>query len=296
MVTPRTVVDPPLQGRRPLGLLDHVDFRETGDRRWLAGVQYMADCSGAETIALDVCGPSVTGGFADTGSRSMRGATAFTVYSEFTCSPVDFYDRANELAEAALRRNEGWQVENAFWTGTVTDNWAGQTATVYPHLAEDTQVTEESGGQTIVLQTAATVVVTGTGLDPRSGLGILESALGDCYGGVGMIHVPQKIVTHLHGQGLLIAVGDRWRTANGNWVVSGAGYQGTSPAGAAAGLESAWMYATSPVWGYRSDITVFPPRTNLDRSVNTVTARAARSYLLTWDCCHLAVQVDAATS
>lgn len=293
MVTPRALVDPPQPGRRPFGLLDYVDWRPSADGRWKAGIDYQADCSGAETIALEVCGPSVTGGFVDTDNRFMRGATPFTVYAEFTCSPVDFYQRANELAEAALRRNEGWHVENAFWTGTITDNWAGQATTVYPHLAEDTQVLDG----TIVLQTAATTVVTGAGVDPRTGLGLLESALGDCYGGVGFIHVPQKIMPHLQGWGLLIEDDRRWRTANGNWVVPGAGYPGTSPAGAApAALEGGWMYATSPVWGYRSDVSVFPPETNLDRSVDTVTARAARTFVLTWDCCHLAVQVDPATS
>jgi len=296
MVMPRALVDPPRPERRPTGLLDYVDWQPDNGGRWLAGVEYLADCSGAETIALDVCGPSatggVTGGFQETESRSMRGATSFHVYSQFSCAPVDFYSKANQLAEDALTRSEGWQVENAFWTGAITDDYAGNPAVVYPHLAEDAAVV--SGN--VTLQTAATVVVTGSGLDPKTALGILESALGDCYGGVGWIHVPQKIMTHLHGDGLLIRDGVRWRTANGNWVVPGAGYQGTSPAGAAPALETAWLYATSPVWGYRGDVTVFPPSSNLNRSVDTVTARAARPYLLTWDCCHLAVQVDASTS
>jgi len=260
----------------------------------------MANCSGAETIALDVCGPSatggVTGGYLETESRFMRGAQQFQVYAKFTCSPIDFYPggKSNQLAEDALRLNEGWQVENVFWTGAVTDDYAGNPTVVYPHLAAAAPVADG----TVTLQTATTVVVTGTGLDPRTGLGILESALGDCYGGVGFIHVPQKLMPHLHAAGLLIAEGVRWRTANGNWVVPGAGYPGTSPAGAAptAALEGGWMYATSPVWGYRGDIETFPMPSTLDRSVDTVTARATRPYLLTWDCCLLALQVDAATT
>lgn len=300
MAPPRVVVDPPRPATRPIGLLDYVDWQPNdGPNRWAGnGVEWMAECSGGATIALDPCiwavtGTSGTNAYSETESRRMRGATPFTVYSSFSCSPVDFYSRANQLAEDALRRDEGWQAEYTFWTGN-TVNSSGVAATVYPHLAAAVPVLDG----TVLLQPAATTAVTGTGLDPRTGLGILEEALATCYGGKGLIHVPLRVFTHLHGNGLLVRDGDRWRTAVGNWVVPGGGYPGTSPAGAAPAnsLEGGWMYATSPIWGYRSDITVFDPPSNLNRSIDTVTARAARNYLLAWDCCLLALQVDAATT
>ena len=53
-----------------------------------------------------------------------------------------------------------------------------------------------------------------------------------------------------------------------------------------------WIYATPPVFGYRSDVRTFERETTLDRSVNTVKAVAERNYLLGYDCCLVAVPVS----
>src|SRR5690606_33000359 len=99
----------------------------------------------------------------DNTDQTFRGATPFTVYAEFDCSPVGLGD-AQTVAAEALARVEAQQVEAAFRTGT-----AGGVTVTFPHLAADAEVLDT---QDIVLQTAATPVVTGA--DVAHALGELE--------------------------------------------------------------------------------------------------------------------------
>jgi hypothetical protein len=228
---------------------------------------------------------------ASNASLGLRGSTPFTVFTEVDCSPVGWWDRAAENAEIALTQVEAYVVEQVFWTGTV----AGITNAQYPHLAANAIVLEASlstGGPT-TLQTAATVV-TGSVLDMVEGLGLLEQQLADCYkGGAGVIHVTQAVLDSLATNGLIVKDGAVYRTWNGNLVVPGGGYRGTSPAGATATAGTSWMYATGPVFGWRSDISILgEPGQRLDRNVNTLKTIVERTYTLGFDCCHLAVQVS----
>ncbi len=290
MPRPRLNVVAPTFTPLPYGLLSAlVDItRNPRDRHWQAGVQWESICAGGSTT-FDEC-------FAVTGSAGLdvgppgervattdyeqRGATPFTVYSELDCSTPGFWDRADADVLNAFTQSEQWQVERALWTGLA----AGQPV-VYPHLAEDAVVTDG----TVTLQTAATVVVTGT-FDVVEAFGRLQAALSDCYDGVGVIHVPRVLEPALTEAGLIVRVGDRYLTTQGHVVVLGAGYTGSSPTGATSS-SSAYIYATGAMFVYRG-----PARTTsgelFDRSTNAAKVMVERTYVVGWECCHLAINVS----
>jgi hypothetical protein len=264
------------------------ELRSPADPHWQAGVTYEPLCGGSGTT-FEECF-SVTGvGFApptaskvDTGGLDRRGATAFTVYDRVDCSAPGFWERAEEVVGELLTETEQWQVERTFWTGV-----AGGQTVVFPHLAANAPVLDESG---IVLQTAA-VTVTGAALDVVEGLGRLESTVADCYSGVAVIHVPRTLAPALANAQLLVRDGTRYRTHNGNLVVLGAGYRGTAPDGSTPS-GSAWVYATGAMFIYRGRPVILPIRDSVDRAENTINAIAERTYVIGWDCCHVGVNLS----
>lgn len=300
----RLVVDPPVFTPSPYGLLTAVDLRPSTDPHWQMGVQWTDTCGGAG-VTLDACttsAPAITGSGsipakAATTTRSQWGATPFTVYAEVDCSPVDFYERREDVMRQALNRFENFQVERTFWTGLAPErnNSGGQANGVLPHLAANSAVIETSltGFQT-TLQLAATVP-TGVALNVVDALGALEAALASCLDGTGIIHVPQALAPTLAL--LLTRQGNRLVTPNGNTVAIGAGYPGTSPAGANPALGTAWMYATGPVFMYRGEpnIRLMDGAAPLNRSIDTVKAIIERTYLLGYDCCLIAQLVNTAS-
>jgi hypothetical protein len=82
-------------------------------------------------------------------------------------------------------------------------------------------------------------------------------------------------------------------TANGNKVAVGAGYPGSGADGSARTSNSATIFATGNVFGFRSDVRIRAPQgaAAMDRSTNTMKMIAERTYVLAWDCCHLAANV-----
>lgn len=294
MTKPRTYVDAPSFTPLPYGLLSTMAdvIRRPSDSHWQFGVNYQPVCAEGATTFGDCFAVSGTGlapvgeppSKVATASVGLRGATSFTVYSEVDCSPVGFWDDATNIIGNTFTQSEQWQVENALWTGV-----AGGQLVVFPHLAEDTAVVDEFG---VTLQTAATAVSgLSTPLDIVEGLGQLEKALADCYDGVGTIHAPRDLIAPMAEANLIVQEGPRYRTMGGNIVVFGAGYRGTSPSGTSASGQT-WMYATGAMFIYQSDVQVFQKRDSLDRSDNTLKAIAERTYVLGWDCCHLAVNIS----
>jgi hypothetical protein len=284
------VVELPVPVPRPGGLLDvAVAPPEQGDAHWEQGVTYQGDCpTGATTY--DECIAQLAGGGAppaqpakaDNVDRPLRGATPFTVYARYDCSPVGDPDLERRAA-AALGRVESWWAERAFWTGL-----AGAQTTVFPHLAANAQVLDQGR----LLQSPASAV-SGGPYDPAEALGLLEQALADCYRAQGVIHAPLVALASLQANNLVERRGASLVTAAGNLVAVGAGYPGTSPAGVAPAAGSSWLYATGQVFAYRSpvrDLGQVPG--SLDRAENTVAALAERTFVLGWDCCHHAVPVS----
>jgi hypothetical protein len=274
----------------PYGIFTVVNDRPVDDPHLLLGVEYQPLCGGAGTT-FDYC---VTGGpgpgFSVTASRTLRAATPFTVFAETQCSPVgDNWDRANDDARNILLTTEQYQVERALWTGEV----AGLSNQMYPHLAAAAPVTQTlvTNGLQVTLQTQA-VIVSGGPMSAATAIGLLEGALGACYDGQGVLHVPESVVPALANLNMIYRQGKNLMTHNGNLVVAGAGYTGSSPSGVSAPPGSTWMYATGQMFMYRGDIITFGRESELNRATNTLTAVAQRTYVLGWDCCHFAVQIN----
>lgn len=292
MPRPRLNVAAPTFTPLPYGLLSALSdvTRNPRNFHWEAGVQWESICA-SSTTTFDPC-VSVTGSAgldvgpapakSETAEYERRGATPFTLYAEIDCSAPGFWDRAERDINSVFTQAEQWQVERAFWTGM-----AAGVPVVYPHLAEDTAVTDGD----VVLQTAATMVTGGAGpFDVVEGMGRLQAALADCYDGLGVIHVPRVLEPALTEAGLIIRDGVRYRTTQGHTVVLGGGYPGTSPSGAIS-LSSAHIYATGAMFLYRS-----APRTMtnelFNRENNLAMAMVERTYVLGWECCHLAVDIS----
>jgi hypothetical protein len=293
-VNARTYVPPPAVTPSPNGLLSAVDLRPSADTFWRLGTTWQDTCPTGGTT-LETCYPSapaVTGtSFTKSANatRSNWGATPFTIYAEVDCSAPAFWDDQEAYVRAAFERVEQWQLERVFWTGNV----AGVANAALPHLASTAAVIEQGLGYTTTLQ-LATTQVTGAALAAPVALGLLEDALANCLLGVqGVIHVPNDIAPMLAADGLLTRDGPRIRTWNGNLVVVGNGYPRTGPDGSDPGMGYGWIYATGPVFAYRSDVNVLlQNNSSLSRTDNTVKAIAERTYLLGYDCCLFAALVS----
>lgn len=285
----RQIVDPPAHTPLPYGLWDAVQKPTPGSGHWQNGVTWVGRCPTGATTYDECLADTGTGGApsappAKTANvdQENRGATPFVVIAQFECSPVGVSD-AETVASDALARVEQRQVEAAFWTGV-----AGGQTVVYPHLAADTELADDQG---IILQSVASPVVTGTGTDVAHALGALEQALGTCYAGQGLIHVPYTALPTLAAWKLAREVDGRLYTPAGNLIVAGSGYTGSGPDGEAPAAGTAWIYATGAAFGYRSEPYVTSVRDSLDRSSNTLRMQAERTYVIGFECCHLAAHI-----
>ena len=281
----------PTKTPRPYGIFSVAPPITPSDPHWMLGVEYQPLCGGAGTT-IDFC---VTGAAppakAETSDRDLRGAQPFTVYAEVDCSPVgDWWEVGQRVARRLLEENEEFQVERSIWTGQ-----AAGVEVVYPHIAAAAVVTNTSEVRTVTLQTAATVVTgsAGVGVSPARGLGLIEQAGYGCYRGIGVVYAPVLAIPSLQNQGMLYRDGDRLRTLNGSYVVSGTGFTNIGPDGSAAPGGTAWLYFTGQPFIFRAgQVRTFSREESLDRSVNTYKAIAERTYLFGWDCCHYAVLIN----
>lgn len=269
----------------PHGLWDTIQTPSPDGVHWQQGVTWLDRCPTGDT-AYDEC-LAVTGTGAPPEppaktanvTQDPRGATPFTVYARFDCSPVGLAD-AQSTAQDALSRVEQLQVEEAFWTGV-----AGGQTVVFPHLAADTEVLD---GDTVLQMVASPAV---TGADAAHALGLLEQELAECYAGQGLIHVPRSALPTLAAWNLVTETSDGLFTPGGNRIVAGGGYTGSGPDGSAPADGTAWIYATGAAWGYRSDVFVSQVRDSLNRSSNTLQMLAERNYLIGFECCLLAAHI-----
>lgn len=288
MAGTRPIVDPPSFTSLPFGLWDSIQH-PANPPHWQLGVTWIERCpSGAGTTYDECISPTVTGAPPEPPSKSdnvdqnFRGATPITIYTEFDCSPVGVGD-AESAARDALSRSEATQLESAVWTGV-----AGGQAVVWPHLAANAEVLDANG---ITIQTSATAV-SGVSLDIAHGLGLLEADLSECYGGEGVIHISPLVLPTLVAWNLVSVQGDVLRTLRGNRVIVGSGYGVSGPDGTAPPDGSAWIYATGQVFGYRGDVFFTGARESFNRAENTVQMIAERTYVIGWECCHLAALIS----
>lgn len=259
-----------------------------GEGHWQAGVQYDSDCTEVAVTMMECISGATISGKVDTWSHVTRGSRPFTLYDRASCSPADgeWWNVGQTKALRALANSGPVGLERAFWDGQGN---AGN-ARVYPNLTSVGPVYDKTGR--ILLQPAATTVSGTLPMDMVEALGVLEAALGLCYDGEGVIHVPFRLGAALAANYLIFKDGNTLRTFAGNKVVLGRGYASavgfggsTPPAGAT------WMYATSPVFGYRGQAKTFDPVQMFDRGVNTYQVLAEQTFLLGWNCCLAGVLV-----
>lgn len=289
MAGARPIVDPPVFTSLPFGLWDAVQ-KPQAPSHWQNGITWVERCPEGDTT-YDEC-ISVTGTGAppepptktDNVAQVFRGATPITIYARFDCSPVGIGE-AEQAAQEALSRVENTRLEESFWTGVV----GGQVA-AFPHLAANAEVDDD---QSILLQSAASVCVTGT--DVARGLGELEDCLADCESGHGIIHIPPEALPTFFAWNLAIRRDNGLFTPAGHQIVVGTGYPGTGPDGSAAPAGSTWIYATGPMFGYRGGVRFTTARESFDRAENTLQMLAERTYVLGWQCCHFAALIQLGT-
>lgn len=290
MAGARPIVDLPVFTSLPFGLWESAQKPEAPSH-WQQGVTWIERCPTGSTT-YDEC-ISVTGTGSPPASPSkienveqeFRGATPITVFTRFDCSPVGIGD-AERAASDALARVENRLLEAAFWTGVS----GGQTV-VFPHLASDSELTDSDG---ITLQTAASICVTGA--DIAHGLGELEDCLSDCYAGQGVIHIPVNALPTFAAWNLAIERDGGLWTPRGNRIVVGTGYANTGPDGTVAPAGFAWIYATGAVFAYRGNAFFTREVESFDRAENTMQMIAERTYVIGWECCHIAALVNIGVS
>jgi|SRR5262245_13189020 len=269
-------------------LAANVTWITPGDAHWQGGVQYEANCSEvAATLMECISGaPSPIPAKASTYSRLFRGARAFTAYAEVDCSPTkEWWTEGQTRVLRALAMSGPTQLERTFWTGVaITGN-----ALVYPNLTSTGPIFNSTGR--VLLQPSATVI-SGAPLDVVEGMGRLEKALGDCYDGVGWIHVPSNLIQALYARNQCYERNGKLYSSRGNIVVVGDGYSSnvgpgnTTPPGG-----SGWLAATSPVWGIRGTPRTWNATQSFDRNVDTYKVMAEQTFLLAWECCLVNVLV-----
>lgn len=280
---PRRQVPPPAFVDRNFGLLSVVQPRyDEPDSHWRNGVTWESIC-GFVNSTFDPCAVSGTpNDLTKTASTTVTrsGARPFTVYGRVDCSPVGYTQQEQQArAVDALTRSEAWQVERTFLSGQA----AGVVNVVYPHLAHTSSVSDVMG---IQLQCAVTQVTGSTVLDVVEGLDRLEAAIGSCYGGQATIHVPLILAESFFAWSSFRIDGSQIKTNAGNLVALGAGYDGRSPGGSIT-PNVAWVYATGPVFAYRSQPEGFTFTEQFNRATNTLETLVERTYVLGFDCCCL---------
>lgn len=182
-----------------------------------------------------------------------------------------------EAAANALERCKAKQVENEFWTG------AKRAAAGVDH-------------QSLVSVTGAGILSAGTSsVSFREALMVLNDQIAEnSSAGKVYIHMPAGMLDAI-SDSYIKEVDGRFYTKSGHLIVPGQGYTGAGPTAAAADdpdSPAVWIYATSPVVYYESEISV---RTETDSVVssNNFIAYAERTYATAFDpCVHYAIRVD----
>jgi hypothetical protein len=187
--------------------------------------------------------------------------TPFTVLASSQCGVIG-HSLAEHQADGitALELHEEQRVEQAFWTGDLTN---------FPNMQDCADITPTPG-------TAVCIEVA---------LGLLEKHLCGA-GGTGFIHASRDVAAQAASASLVNNDNGVLRTPLGNRWVFGCGYPGDSPAGAAPADGTSWMRATGPVNVWRSERFLMPE--DVKYAVNTTTNQftqfVERTYIVTYEC------------
>lgn len=265
------------------GLLTVAEPITPEDGHWEGGITWDDNLCSTIHTSSEYCPIPVTGVTPKITNRDSQTCCAdpFLVYASYDCPPVGTQaGEAFSLAEERLRVKEERALERVFWTGITEDGFQ-----INPSLSFGNS---ECGNAPINL----------TGLDGPVGvtasMAVLESALGDCAPGTGVIHANFGLASFLASSFLINQQGDSWYTVTGQRLAIGAGYPGTGPGNIAATTGTTWVFATGPVVVYRSEVFLTPERFReaMNARINSVQVYAERVYAVGWSCCLFAIQVN----
>lgn len=261
---PAFVIDGPVPVPPKYRLLDVAEIIEESSPHWMnGGAVWPYPEAGAYTF--DPCAAGTERVKAEAGVVPLPEFGAFTVYVTETCTnrSVGDFDYWRDRAMKTLEAAESYAVEREFALGIAQPG--------NPYLA-DTNVVILAGG---VAQRAPV------------GLSYLEDAIGQSERR-GIIHATNGTVVAWGREFLVMDQRDigELRTPTGSRVAMGAGYWAAHPdsVGANAAGE-AWAWATGDVQIRRTEAEFIPGERYqaVDRADNTITYRAERHYLVTWD-------------
>lgn len=207
---------------------------------------------------LDPCGDGVDE--VEQASGGNPSGMPFWVEAFDQCSTMGSRDGHDARADALLDRITSAALAREFWTGALRDD-AGWD--VGPRLAGNDDVT----------------VVTTAAVSPAKAVQLLAGPAAEALLGPVVFHMTIGAFYGFSTGPALSASGNLITTLRGDLVVADAGYPGTGPDGQAPAAGEAWIYATArPVvhLGRKEDV-----QQDVDRSNNTITARASRLALIT---------------
>ena len=273
----------------PYGLFSVAEVAEKGprDSHWGQGFSAMSEACAFDANIVDICGgiDSVPV-YVNSGER-FKEVRPFGIIVFDKCLSVGF--DAEDRRARAVR-----QLELVTQKAVETELWAGPYRSAWNN-------TQSEPDNLAFLAGADTEVVESTAVSPKIGLALLEQAVANCGPGIeSVIHMSPLVSSALEDG--FSAVKDeefdktRLRTAAGNLVSVGAGYDGRGPGeGAPTDKFVHWMYATGPVHvvlGSEELITVDATQA-LDTRTNEMTYAAERPAAVYTDgCCQLAVKID----
>jgi hypothetical protein len=264
------------------GLLTVAEPMTPEDGHWEGGVTWDDNLCSDIHSTVGFCPIPVTGSVPKIADRDFQSCCAepFIVYGSYDCPPVgNTAGEAFTIAEKRLIIREGREVERVFWTG-ITEGGDE----VNPSLAFGN---DTCGDGPIDL------TPTGGPVGPVASLAILESALGVCAPGAGVIHANYGLASFLAANYLIYSCGDAWFTVTGQRLAIGAGYPGTGPGNIPATSGATWVFATGPIVIMRSEIFLTPERflDAFNHTLNNVSVYAERVYSVGWSCCLFGIQV-----
>lgn len=265
------------------GLLTVVDPITPEDGHWEGGITWDDDICSNVHSSSEYCPIPISGFTPKIMDRDFQSCCAdpFLLYASYDCPPIGKTAKdAFSIAEKRLNIREERELEKTFWTGLTEDG-----VQVNPSLSFGNS---ECGSAPIDLTSVSGPV------GVVASMAVLESALGDCVPGAGVIHANYGLASFLASNFLITQKEDAWFTVTGQRLAIGAGYPGTGPGNIAATAGTTWLFATGPIAIYRSEIFLTPEKFKeaMDVKLNSVQIYAQRVYAVGWSCCLFAIQVD----
>jgi len=163
----------------------------------------------------------------------------------------------------------------------------------------------ESHDNKALTDSTATILNSGTALNPKRALALLEQTIGEVsHGGEqGIIHITRDVAVLLSSNSNMLfhdKVKEHLQTLGGTPVVVGSGYSGNGPDGATGATASAtnkWIYATGLVRTYVGNVDVVNDNLSqaydVSGNANDMRLKAIRPAAVYFDTSiHLAVRVD----